>query len=160
MQTILRMFTLCVMLGWAMGSCVPYQPPKFDKVVLQYTDHSVTPQQRRGYTITVSPKQSIVVINALGKNVANKTYRLESPTFDKLKMLAQQIQAPSDNKNKSYKGRLHKLRLMNGEKVVYNLVWDNHDKLKSPTLRLVKAVKVLIPDLDKLLQTPFQAHIG
>lgn len=154
------MLTLCVMLGWVMGGCASYQPPKFDKVVLQYTDHSITPQQRRSYTITVSPEQSIVVVNASGKNVANKTYRLEAPTFDKLKTLAQQIQAPSNHKKKPHKRARHGLRLLNGEKVVYNLVWDNPDKLESPTLSLIKAVKILIPDLDKLLQTPPQAHLG
>jgi hypothetical protein len=143
-----------------MGSCAAYQPPKFDKVVLQYTDQSLTPQQQRSYTITVSSEQSIVVINASGKNVANKIYRLESPTFDKLKTLAQKIQAPSDYKKKLPERARHKLRLLNGEKVVYHLVWDDPNKLKSPTLSLVKAVKILIPDLDKLLQTPPQAHLG
>lgn len=144
-----------------MGGCAAYQPPKFDKVVLQYiTNHSETLQQRRSYTITVSPRQSIVVINVLGKNIANKTYRLESPTFDKLKTLAQQIQAPSNHKKKSPKRARYKLRLLNGEKVVYHLVWDDPNKLKSPTLNLVKAVKILIPDLEKLLQTSPQVHLG
>lgn len=160
MKTILRRLALCLALGWVLGGCSSYDPPKFDKLVFTCTNSRTTPQNRRSYTITVSPRQSIVIIEASGRNVANKTYKLPSPIFDSITNLVQQIQAPG-NYAKQPKGDIHHtLSLLNGEQVVYDLKWSNTQQLKLPTLSLVKAVKTLVPDLDKLLQTSQDGSLG
>ncbi|WP_299459774.1 hypothetical protein [uncultured Microscilla sp.] len=159
MRKKIKRLTWCLILLWAHWGCTPYQPPKFDKLVLRYQDSSVPPKYHRSYTITVSPEQSIVVVDVYGKSLANKTYQLKASTFGKIKALSEEIQAPDNHNEQANGGVSQALQLMNGERVVYHLLWDNNKKLKPATSDLVKAVKILVPDLDRLLKTPYDSNL-
>ncbi|EAY27429.1 hypothetical protein [Microscilla marina] len=160
MRKKIKMLIWCLILLWAHWGCTPYQPPKFDKLVLRYQDSSVPPKYHRSYTITVSPEQSIVVVDVYGKSLANKTYKLKASTFEKIKMLAEEVQAPGNYNEQANGGVSQTLKLVHGERIVYALLWDNNQKLKSATSDLVKAVKILVPDLDRLLKTPYDSNLG
>jgi len=135
-------------------ACKPYQVPEFDKIILEYRDSVSDGAFNDGFTITVMPKQCIVVVRASRKSIANRTYQLREGQFDQIKAVAQKIEEPGSYHRKKPESASKEIQLLRKERVKYRLLWDNNYQLKPTTQAFERAIKALIPNLDKLLKAP------
>lgn len=160
MKSIVKFLVLALGISWGFTGCYSYKVPAFDQLTFRYSDSSVPPRYHRSYTITVSARQCSVVVDVYGKNIVDKTYEVKQEAFDQLKELAQQLQRPGSYDQEQSGGSTKIIKLVNGKKIGYALFWDNSYTPKMAAQKLEKAIKGLIPDLDKLLKTPYGEDAG
>lgn len=160
MQFITKFLIFTSIISWGLASCVPYKVPDFDQIVFRYSDSSIPPKYHRSYTITLNVRQCTAIVDVYGKNIANKTYMLKKGDFNQLKTLIKQIERPGMYDKKENGSSSNTIMLINNENTVYQLLWDNSYTPETSTQTIVKAIEKFVPDLDKLLKTPYGENMG
>lgn len=158
MKSVVRIFLLYGGMFLGFFACKSYEIPEFDTVVFEYQDSSLEAEFKRNYTITIQKEQCTVVVTAYKKSIANKAYKLTKEQFTNLVNLAKTLESPGVYDEKEPGGSSKHIRLVRKERNVYGLIWDHNYTPKKTTLAFEKSVKSLVPDLDKLLLTPYKEN--
>jgi len=154
MKSIIRFLLMWVGLLFGLVNCKPYQVPEFDKIIFEYRDSISDETFNNGFTITIMPEQSIVVVKASKKSIANRAYQLEKGQFERIKAMAKKIEEPGVHHQRKPGSASKDIQLLRKERVEYRLFWDDYYQLEPTTQAFERAIKALIPNLDKLLKAP------
>ena len=159
MKSVVRLFLLYGGMFLGLFACKSYEIPVFDTIVFEYQDSSLEAEFKRNYTITIQKEQRTVVVTSYKKSIANKTYKLSKEQFINLENLAKTLESPGVHDQKEPGGSSKRIRLLRKERNVYGLIWDHNYTPKKTTLEFEKTIKNLVPDLDKLLLTPYKESV-
>jgi|GEM_PF-5587268 len=127
------------------------------KVIYRFSDSSVPPKFHRSYKIAVTKNTIIAIVDVYGDVIADKEYAFDEIRFKELLAKTDGLPESGGKLMKGASGTMgYTVMLFEGNKDVYKLFWDNLVETPKGGKEFVEYVKGLVPDLEALLDTPYE----
>lgn len=158
MQYYILQSVLFISILFSLTSCMSSQKV-FDRVEYRYQDSSVPPKYHRSYSIDMSSQNIKTDVDVYNKHLAGDSRAVQEADWKKLQELAQKLEAPATKLAKGATGtKTYIIRLHNGLKPVYELIWDSLNEVNADTEAFVSFLKSLVPNLEQLKATEYKAE--
>lgn len=128
----------------------------FDRVEYRFQDASVPPMFHRSYTISIDAQNTTTNVDVYGKALADDTHATQASDWKQLQDLATKLDKPATKIANGATGtKTFIIRLHNGQKPTYELIWDSLNEVSADTEAFVTFLKSLVPNLADLRKTTY-----